>query len=73
MSGSARRLAGFDGDDQRFDQLVDELVDASLVVADTTGPSTRYQMGSLASPTQSPTPDPPRPYPWLPAVAQANR
>ena len=41
---AARRLAGFDGDDQRFDALVDELVHASLVVADTSGPSTRYRV-----------------------------
>ena len=43
-AGAARRLAGFDGDDQRFDALVDELVHASLVVADTSGPSTRYRL-----------------------------
>lgn len=41
---AARRLAGLDGDDQRFDALVDELVHASLVVADTSGPSTRYRL-----------------------------
>ena len=41
---AARRLAGSDGDDQRFDALVDELVHASLVVADTSGPSTRYRV-----------------------------
>ena len=34
---------GFDPDDQRFDAVVDELVHASLVVADTSGPSTRYR------------------------------
>ena len=42
--GAARRLAGFDGDDQRFDALVDELVHASLVVADTSGSSARYRV-----------------------------
>ena len=31
-------------DDPRFDALVDELVHASLVVADTSGPSTRYRV-----------------------------
>ena len=41
---AARRLAGCDGDDQRFDALVDELVHASLVVADTSGASTRYRV-----------------------------
>jgi predicted ATPase len=41
---AACRLAGFDGDDQRFDALVDELVHASLVVADTSRPSTRYRV-----------------------------
>ena len=35
---------GLDGDDPRFDALVDELVHASLVVADTSGPSTRYRV-----------------------------
>ena len=35
--GTARRLAGLDHDDQRFDVLIDELVHASLVVADTSG------------------------------------
>jgi predicted ATPase len=43
-AGAARALAGVDGDDQRFDVLVDELVHASLVVADTSGPSTRYRL-----------------------------
>ena len=38
--GTARRLAGLDEDDQRFDVLIDELVHASLVVADTSGSST---------------------------------
>jgi predicted ATPase len=41
---AARRLAGFDGDDHRFDALVDELVHASLVVADTSGASARYRL-----------------------------
>ena len=41
---AARRLTGFDADDQRFDALVDELVHASLVVADTVGPSSRYRV-----------------------------
>lgn len=40
----ARRLAGFDGDDERFDAEIDELVHASLVVADTSGPTTRYRL-----------------------------
>ena len=43
-AGAARRLAGLDGDDQRFDALVDELVHASLMVADTSGPSTQYRL-----------------------------
>ena len=43
-AGAARLLAGFDADDQRFDALVDELVHASLVVADTAGSSTRYRV-----------------------------
>src|SRR5918994_5697851 len=42
--GAARRLAGFDDDDQNFDALVDELVHASLVVADTSGASARYRL-----------------------------
>ena len=42
--GAARRLAGLDHDDQRFDVLIDELVHASLVVADTSGSSTRYRL-----------------------------
>ena len=42
--GDARRLAGLDDDDQRFDVLVDELVHASLVVADTSGSATRYRL-----------------------------
>ncbi len=41
---AARRLAGFDGEHRRFDVLVDELVHASLVVADTSGRSTRYRV-----------------------------
>lgn len=41
---AAKRLTGLDSDDQRFDALVDELVHASLVVADTSGPSTRYRV-----------------------------
>jgi predicted ATPase len=43
-AAAARRLAGVDGDVQRFDALVDELVHASLVVADTSGPTTRYRV-----------------------------
>src|SRR5688572_24415197 len=43
-AAAARRLAGFDGDDSRFDALVDELVHASLLVADSSGPSTRYRL-----------------------------
>jgi predicted ATPase len=42
-AGAARRLVGLDGD-SRFDILIDELVHASLVVADTSGPSTRYRL-----------------------------
>ena len=42
--GTARRLAGLDQDDQRFDVLIDELVHASLVVADTSGSATRYRL-----------------------------
>ena len=41
---AARRVAGLDGQDQRFDALVDELVHASLMVADTFGASTRYRL-----------------------------
>jgi predicted ATPase len=43
-ASAARPLAGFDRDDQRFDALVDELVHASLVAADTSGTSTRYRL-----------------------------
>jgi predicted ATPase len=43
-ASAARPLAGFDGDDPGFDALVDELVHASLMVADTSGPSTRYRL-----------------------------
>ncbi len=42
--GAARRLAGLDHDDLRFDVLIDELVHASLVVADTSGSSTKYRL-----------------------------
>ena len=42
--GTARRLAGLDHHDQRFDVLIDELVHASLVVADTSGSATRYRL-----------------------------
>jgi predicted ATPase/propanediol dehydratase small subunit len=41
---AARGMVDLDGDDRRFDALVDELVHASLVVADTSGPSTRYRL-----------------------------
>jgi predicted ATPase len=41
---AARRMAGIDRDDQRFEALVDELVHASLLVADTSGPSTHYRL-----------------------------
>ena len=41
---AARRVAGLAGQDQRFDALVDELVHASLMVADTFGASTRYRL-----------------------------
>jgi predicted ATPase len=43
-AAAARGLAGNDVDDLRFDALVDEVVHASLVVADTSGPSTRYRL-----------------------------
>src|SRR4029079_1466312 len=43
-AGTARRLVGLDHDDRRFDALIDELVHASLVVADTSGSSTRYRL-----------------------------
>jgi predicted ATPase len=43
-AGAARALVDLDGDAPRFDALVDELVHASLVVADTSGPSTRYRL-----------------------------
>jgi predicted ATPase len=43
-AGAARRLAGFDDDDHGFETSIDELVHASLVVADTSGGSTRYRV-----------------------------
>ena len=43
-AGAASQLAGLDRDNQRFHTLVDELVHASLMVADTSGPSTQYRL-----------------------------
>ncbi|MET0143309.1 MAG: hypothetical protein ABW328_00760 [Ilumatobacteraceae bacterium] len=42
--GTARRLVGLDHDHRRFDVLIDELVHASLLVAETSGSSTRYRV-----------------------------
>lgn len=41
---TARLVAGLDDDERRFDDLLDELVHASFVVADTSGPSSRYRL-----------------------------